>query len=325
MQNQPEFHWTAALSAVCFLASTGLAQDGVDFATVDVIEAEVGPNVGTQPRAARGVLGEAGEGDEIEGEQESRLYVGAGVDYTTAYYSRGLLYEDEGLILQPWLELSLEVWRGDEVTVSVIAGTWNSYQGEGTDAGTTDSTRENWYESDLYAGFGIATGNWYFEAEYQWYTSPSDAWDTVEELYFTAAYDDSEAMGAWSMQPTAVLAIETGDEANDGYATGTYLQLGVSPGVYPEEGAFEGWEITFPVSVGLSLSNYYEGDDGENDFFGFVSAGVTASRTLGLDESWGEWSVYGGIQALFLGDMTSTYNDGDDTVAILTLGVSIEF
>lgn len=324
----------AAFTALLALTPTALSQPEIagesdSYASFEINEGAVGPNVGTQPRRARFEDAEAAEADgadqAVGTQEDSRLWIGAGVEYTTAYFSRGFLFEDDGLILQPYLDLAFDVLRTDDTTVSVVAGTWNSYQDEATDAGTTDSFRENWYETDLYLGAALATGNWSFEASYYWYTSPSDAWETIEEVYFTAAYDDSEALGAWSMQPNVLLAIETGENANDGYTKGTYLQLGVTPGFEPEDGALAGWAFEFPVSVGLSLGNYYEGDDGENDFFGFASVGATATRTLDLDDSWGEWSVYAGVQALFLGDMASTWNDDDDLEAILTVGVSVEF
>ncbi|MFT5423833.1 MAG: hypothetical protein ACI89L_001622 [Phycisphaerales bacterium] len=326
MRIETSICWLVGATAFA-VVPTALAQDGTDYATVNINEDDVGPNVGSQPRSPRRTPTEEtqGEAPEIVSEEDSRLYVGFGVEYTTAYYSRGFLYEDNGLILQPYLDLSLDVIRTEDSTISLTMGTWSSYQDEATEAGTTDSFREDWYESDLYIGASLSTGNWYLEVDYYWYTSPSDAWDTIEEIYFSAAYDDSDDLGAWSLQPTAILAIEVGENANDGYHKGTYLQLGVSPGFTLEEGTFESWEITFPVSVGLSLGNYYEGDSGENDFFGFASVGATASLPLDLDESWGSWYFYAGVQALFLGETASSWNDDDDTDAILTVGLSIEF
>ena len=301
---------------------------GQELATFDTEPETVGPNVGSQPRTARErhELGNHNDDDSQEEGEESGLgvWVSLGLEYTSAYFSRGFLFEDDGLILQSWADVGAPVWETDDVGLEVLLGVWNSWHDAATDSGTDDSFREKWYETDLYLGLGIGMGNWYFESVYYWYTSPSDAWESIQELYFSAAYDDSEAMDDWSMQPTAILAIET-DNANDGYARGTYLQLGISPGFGFEEGSLEGLEITFPASVGLSVSNYYEGDDGENDFFGFASVGVTGTWSVPFEESWGDWSVCAGVQELFLGDTASSWNGDDETETVVTIGATVDF
>ncbi len=256
---------------------------------------------------------------------ESRFTIEFGVDVTSAYYCRGFLYEDSGLITQPYADVSLEVYRGQSTTLLALMGTWNSIHSEATDAGTTDSFLKDWYESDIYTGLGAEHGPWYFEALYYLYTSPSDAWSTIEELYLSAALDDSEHMGHMALQPSVLIAIETGDNANDGGRPGTYLELAISPGYAIEDGPLEGVEICFPASVGFSLSNYYEGDNGENDVFGFASVGTSICIPLALDDSWGSWSISAGIEVLFLGDAASTYNDDNETEAIFTAGISAEF
>jgi hypothetical protein len=298
-------------------------------ASVATYELEAGPNVGSQPRPPRNapppvIIQDDAESSTAVEVAESRFHIALGVDYTTAYFSRGYRFEDSGWIAQPYAELTLDVFRFEQATGTLLLGTWNSFHGQATDAGTSDSFRKTWYESDVYAGAGLNLGNVALEGRYYIETSPSDAWDTIEEVSVSVAYDDSEWLGAWSLQPTAVLYVETGSNAIDGQRKGTHLQLGVSPGFTVEEGALQDVAISFPVAVGLSLSNYYEGLNGENDFFGYLSVGAIASVPLGLDESWGGWTLSVGVQGLFLGDATSTFNDDDHAEVIGTLGVSIE-
>ena len=302
-------------------------QPGV--ATAETNELELGPNVGSQPKPARAASGVAtpkeGESAVPPEASDPRFHISLGADYTTAYFSRGYRFEDSGWIVQPYADLSLDVFRLEGATISLTLGTWNSFHGKATDAGTADGFTRSWYESDLYAGVGLVVGTWAFEARYYVESSPSDAFDSIEEIYLSVAFDDSEQLGEWSLSPTAALFIETGSDSIDGGRKGTYLQLGVSPGLSFDLGTMKGLEWSFPVSAGLSLGNYYEGGNGENDFFGYASVGTTLSVPLNLDKSWGSWTLRAGVQGLFLGDVTSTFNNGDHFEVIGTVGMSFEF
>lgn len=257
--------------------------------------------------------------------EPSRFHLTLGTDVTSAYFFRGIRQEDSALILQPYADAAFDIVRSENATISLKFGTWHSFHAEATGATTNDSFIKYWYEADLYAGLGLALGKWSFDARYIFYTSPSDAFGTVEEFDFTVAYDDSELLGPWSLKPAATLAVETGSNAADGGRRGTFLQLGISPGFAFDAGPVKNIAVTFPVSVGLSLSNYYEGTGGENDVFGFASVGAKASLPLNTDKSWGLWTLSAGVQALFLGDAASTFNYGDEAEIIGTVGISVSF
>jgi len=316
-------------------------------------EMGAGPNVGQQPRrtwsrwfegeeeAAPDADGTAHqeEDEEVAAETESRWHVYMGVDFATAYISRGFVWEDTGLIVQPWADVWLNVWRGEAATVSMTMGTWSSLHSQATWSGTSDDLREHWYELDLYAGAALEAGSWVLEGRYCWYTSPSDAWETIEEVYLSAAFDDSECLGAWALQPTMILAIETGNNANDGYDTGTYLQLGIEPGFGLEslgaEGDLAGVSVSFPVSIGLSLDDYYESEDDQgeyDDVFGYVSAGVSVAVPLAgeggvllADGSWGAWELTAGVQVVWMGDAAASFNEGDEVEVVGLMGIGLEF
>ena len=298
-------------------------EEGQTVVSAEGAEAEAGPNVGWQPRSPRQT--EGGEAGPSEGAEPSRLHLSLGADYTTAYFNRGYKIEDSGWIVQPFVDLSLDVFRLEDATVSITTGTWNSFQGAATDAGTSDQFTKYWYECDLYAGVGLTAGQWDFQARYYAYTSPSDAFETIEEIYLSGAFDDSELLGEWALHPSAIVAIEIGDVANDGEGTGSYLQLGIAPGFTFDAGSLTDLAVTFPASVGLSLHDYYEGPDGENDFFGYASVGAVLAVPLPVDKSWGEWTLRAGVQGLYLGDVTSEANDGNHFEVIGTAGVTVEF
>ena len=216
-------------------------------------------------------------------------------------------------------------YRLDDTTVFLVAGTWSSFNGAATDSATSDHFTRHWYEEDFYAGAGVTTGKWTFQGSYMFETSPSDAFQTVEHADLKVTFDDSTLLGAWSLLPTVLLLTETGPDTIDGGRPGTYLQLGFSPSVAVDGDSPSGTRVTFPATVGLSLSNYYEGLNGENDVFGFASVGAVLSIPLDFGKSAGAWTFRAGVQGMFFGDATSTFNDDDHFELITTVSLSIEF
>lgn len=312
------------LVAACVVSAatrSALAQDTSTMAGVTIEEIEAGPNAGWQPRPASERPVEPA--DETAA---SRFHATFGVDYTNKYFGRGIVTQTKGLIVQPYADLSLDFYRAEEFTLSAEFGTWDSIHDRRGSAATTDHTVSHWFESDLYTGVGASFDDWSLDARYFWYASPSGSFGTIEEVYFSAAFDDSKYLEEWAMNPSAVLTFETTlDQADGGSRKGSYFQLGVAPSVTFDVDKVKDVEVSFPVTVGMSLSNFYEGPGGQNDFFGYASIGASAGVPLALDKSWGEWKLKGGVQALFLGSATSAMNNDRHTEVIFNLGVEASF
>jgi hypothetical protein len=312
---------------VASVASTAFAQDeGPAVANVAEFNLDTltGPNVGepTLPRPP------APSPIEITPEEEPAINTGAvhlslGIDFTNAYFFRGLRQEDEGFLAQPWATVGFDIVNSDDWSLQAYVGTWNSLHTEETGAADTEDMIGMWYESDAYLGLTAATGAWELGAQYGWFTSPSSAFTTVEELQFSVAYDDSEAMGAWALSPSVVLVIETGDGTSDGRGKGAYLAGSVAPGF--DCTSFEGLAFSFPVIVGVSASDYYEHSDGSDDFFGFASAGAKAEYALPGSGRYGAWSCYVACNVLFLGDLAKEINEDEGTAFVVAAGVSMEY
>ncbi len=256
----------------------------------------------------------------------SAISVQINFDYTTAYFYRGIIQEDSGLILQPAAKLTANLHDSEDLRLDAFAGLWNSFHGQKTAASTSNDFVEYWYEADVYGGLTATTGKVSFTASYTFLTSPSDAFDTVQELGFTAALDDSAWLEAWALKPYATVAIETGSNASDGADsdTGVYLELGIGPGFVADVGSTP-VTLTFPVQIGLSLSDYYQDAAGNDDTFGFAQVGARASLPLGKPGRFGAWTLNGGVSLLFLGDNTKAFNSDDETEVIGTLGLQWNF
>lgn len=268
--------------------------------------------------------GEAAEEPADDGASPFSIQVN--FDYFTGYFFRGIVQEDSGLILQPAARLTVNLAQRGDVKFDVFAATWNSFHGQKTGSQTRGDFTEYWYESDVLGGATLTLGKVALTGQYVFLTSPNDAFETVQEFNAIIALDDSEWLGALSLKPYALFAVETGADALDGADsdTGVYLELGVAPGFAIPVGKKD-IAISFPVMVGLSLDNYYQNAQGEDETFGFVQVGARASVPLPIVEKYGAWTLNAGVAGLFLGDHTKEYNSGDDAEVIGNVGLQVNF
>lgn len=249
----------------------------------------------------------------------SDLSVSLGADLVTAYYFRGILQEDRGVIVQPWAELRLPFAATDAMRFEAIFALWNSFHSEATGAGTDDGFLRGWYEADLVAGVGVGCGAWSIDATYVAYTSPSDAFDTLQELILSVGVEDP-----WSLAPHAAIGFELGSDGALG-DPGIYLELGIEPGFEVPIGDAGALGISFPITIGLGLDDYYENPGGGDELFGYLDVGAVAAWTLPGDGALGAWTLTGAANLLLLGDANRAVN-GDENVEIVgRLGLSIAF
>ena len=244
------------------------------------------------------------------------ITLAAGVDFTTAYFFRGILQEDQGFIAQPWAEASFLLAPGrDRITdVSLTLGMWNSVHNTNTGHNRANDLGA-WYETDFY--FTLSAGvfeDWSVGLMWVAYTSPNDAFATIQEINVAVGYDDSafwermgvQAPGFSGLQPSVTLAFEVEDTAF-GTDEGVYLQLGIEPTISTViELDGNALMISFPMTLGLSLADYYEDNSGD-DAFGFLDVGIVASIPIGIiPAEYGVWELAGGVHLMLLGDSLET-------------------
>ncbi|HEX2483488.1 MAG TPA: hypothetical protein VHQ69_16545, partial [Methylomirabilota bacterium] len=90
---------------------------------------------------------------EAKGPNTGRVSISAGVDWTSAYFFRGIKQETEDLILQPYGELTFKLLddAGALTSLSLTAGMWNSlHTGPTGSDSLTASDPKVWYELDGY-------------------------------------------------------------------------------------------------------------------------------------------------------------------------------
>jgi len=249
------------------------------------------------------------------------------IDFVTAYWFRGIGQENEGIIVQPGATLTFPLFEtADGTSISGVVGTWNSFQ-DSTPGGS-------FYESDIIAGFSAGLPNG-VTVDFTYIDLYNPAGDGIfaEEFDLAVSLDDSEAWGGLGLNPSATLAHEVDGGSDAGGDQGTYLGLSIEP-VFEDILGSDSLKVdaSIPVTVGLSLDNYYEDAAGHSDTFGYLDLGLVLSTPLDdlIPAGLGSWTASFGVHYLYLGDtaqnISAAFGTGnDDSTVYGTFGLSTSF
>ena len=270
------------------------------------------PSVATAASAAPAAAPQA------EAQPAKRVTIATGFDFASAYLFRGLLQEDHGTIMPPYVDVGVSLYQGKGALKGVTAnfGNWNSFHSGPSGSGGHDSP---WYEADYYGSVTFALGNWKPGALFTSYTSPNNVFKTVNELAAVVAYDDSRS--AFPLSPKAIVAFELSGQADAGTKQGTYLELGIRPSVKLTGGKTP-LSAAIPAKIGLSLKDYYEGASGDSTF-GYFDTGAIASVAIPVGKT--SWEIHGGVDLVWLGDTTKALNGGKGFKPVGVIGLGITY
>jgi hypothetical protein len=236
--------------------------------------------------------------------EESWIHGDFGLNIVNEYISRGLVFENEGAILEPYLDLYVTVYSSDTGFLNKITlnmGLWDSFHSRKTQAGSNNL--KYWFESDFNPGVSITfLKNWTLSPNFFAFTSPSDAFITQTGLNVKLAFDDTDYLKAFALHPYATVLFEMNDgKVGSGKATsqGQYYEIGVGPSY-----AVGPVTLTLPVVVGLGSNHFYARNAG----FGYASVGLTASYAIPLPKKLGTWSINGGVAYYYLGNGLYDFN-----------------
>lgn len=202
-------------------------------------------------------------GGDARAEEDIPVSADVGVDWASRFVFRGVVYEDQGLIAQPWADLRLRLQKGDGALRSTAfnLGFWGSVHSEATDA---IQPPERIYEVDvapslcLEWGAGLSS-----ELRYTIFSSPSRAFSTAHEL---GLYTRSSL--AWlddrlSLKSELLIAAPTYTP----YARLTYAGLQTKPGYTLARGEHGSLTAYAPLRLGLNLQG--EDEVGRTDPLGY--------------------------------------------------------
>jgi hypothetical protein len=234
----------------------------------------------------------------------AQVAVGAGVDFPSLYYFRGVRQEaDPKFTMQPWVDVGGTLRESDGSLKGITAnvGLWNSWHTGSSGTGEFPDGTEGpglFYETDFYATVNLGFGGFALATTYTVYMYPDPDFDTIHEIAFKGTF-------ANMLSPYALLAIEMDD--CEGCPKGTYLELGVAPS-FPLTDQEGGPTLGVPVKLAFDVDEYYGIDESG---FGFFSAGGVVTYPMGALGG-GSWSIRGGLDLLFLSDVLESYNAKED-------------
>lgn len=263
------------------------------------------------------------EAQESESPNQGNISASVGTTITSAYFFRGNLQEDNGIIVQPSAELGASLYEGENSSLSANLGVWYSLHSEHTGDIAPTPGRSAVYEEDVYAGLSYGYSNWTFGLSYVFYTSPNDAFSTLEEVHYSVSYDDSDALGDYALSPSILIA--QGVDNHVAADEGTYLELGISPGATLVDSEKHPVDLTVPVSVGLGLDGWYFDSNGNEETLGYFKIGPHVSVPLTSGTDYGSVTLSGGLDYYQLtADSTENLNNGDssEVVGSISLGLS---
>ncbi|MHA3773605.1 hypothetical protein ACXR0O_18880 [Verrucomicrobiota bacterium sgz303538] len=257
----------------------------------------------------------------VEKAKESCITGDIGINVVSQYISRGVIFENQGAILQPYADLYFKLYEGEGFLnkVQLNLGIWNSFQSRKTDAGVADdngsarrhgSTTDSWYEFDFTAGISFTFAKyWTFTPSYYTFLSPNDGFATFQGLNLKLAFDDTEFLGAFALHPYVQVLFELENKAGTGPDEGVYYEVGIAPS-FPIGPV----TATIPITAGFGSDGFYGSlnqhtGQVDNEWFGYVSAGINLSYGLTfIPECFGKWSVSAGYTYYYLGDGTRDFN-----------------
>jgi uncharacterized protein (TIGR02001 family) len=253
------------------------------------------------------------------------LTITGNIDFLNRYMFRGIRQNSTGAAIWPSFDLGIAAFsgKGGLKSAGINVGTWNSLHTG--DTGREGPSGKLWYESDFYATLGLGFGGGVsLGTTYTAYTSPNNSFSTVKEIMFKVSVDDSGSLGKAAFKPYVIYAFEidtapgTG-QADGGTNAGKYLELGVAPGYSSSK-----FSLAAPIKVGLSAGDYYE-LAGTDNKFGYLSIAGIVTVPLGGTTSFGAWNVHVGGEYQKLGDTTKSFNGGEGSQFIGSVGVGFSY
>lgn len=242
-----------------------------------------------------------------------------GVNAVSAYFSRGIVQENQSAIIEPYADLYFKLYEGDGFLnkATLNLGVWDSVHETHTGA-IPGSTTAAWYETDALAGVSLTFLKVLtLTPSYYAFLSPNDAFQTFQGVNVNLALDDTQWLGAFALHPHFTTLFEISNKAGLGSDKGVYYEVGVAPALP----TFAGLAISFPINVGFGSHGFYAGDG-----FGYASAAVAASYALPfIPACLGAWSLNGSATYYYLHDNLATVDVGRHNDFVFSGGLGLTF
>ena len=302
------------------LKTINLKSAVVALALGGLIAAPASSKAGTETKATDGKASK----NVVEQTKQPCVTGDLGVNFVSEYISRGLVYENQGAIAQPYTDVYFKLYQGEGAinTVQFQLGVWSSLQGHVSNyypfvqtAISKYSGVRDWFEFDYTGALSVtflknytATFS-YIEADY-----PSSVYvNPNRNLQLGIAMNDSDYLGVFALHPHFNVLYElvtnsasyignteiTGPGAAGINPGGWYYEIGIAPNYTFLPKSSYPITVTVPATLGLGdQSGFYA-----HNVFGYFTTGLNVSVPLAfIPTCFGAWTTNAGFNYYYLGN-----------------------
>jgi hypothetical protein len=247
------------------------------------------------------------------------LMYSGGLDFASAYYFRGYLQADHGVIAQPYLNIFTTKTVQEGLVVSPYISLFNS-----THFAPNNRMADM---SDVMLGAVTMWNGFSIDSRYAYYTMSPLMREPVHELGTKVSYN---ILAPFEVEPLKPFAVKPfvgvyGEFIPEQDTTQLFVNLGVEPTWRFEVGGTK-VGLGLPTEWGLGGNRYYFNSDGSNAALGYFSTSLTASVELPVPERFGLWFLNTSVQYLHLSaDSVQAANNNDNDVCIGKIGLSFVY
>jgi len=278
----------------------------------------------------------------IEPENAARFSIDAGVDFLSGYFYRGMGRSQGRLVIQPWVDADLRIYGGPDHKNEILNGVHLTFGARTShlfgDPRLKQDQDERWFDLQWRGGVEMHVfDRWRVGLEYENIENIRSSWRDVHQFNAYAKFDDSDPNYSWSLQPHILFSYEYEKQSDAGFLSralyedkrfksGIYMQAGIRPEFEVFKISGKPAKLALPVTIGLSLDDYFQDTDADDSFFGYVDVGANLNIPLwSMPTDSGsrqlEWSLDLGVNALILGssirDINETVGVGDHDVQVI--------
>ena len=240
----------------------------------------------------------------------------AGFNFVSAYFSRGILQENQGAIFEPYADLYFSLYEGTGFVnkVSLNMGVWASVHSH--HPGVV-STTPAWYEFDWMPGVSVTFAkNFTLTASYYEFDSPNDSFAAARSLNVNLAYNDTDLLGKFALHPHFTYLRELEGKAGLGTKQGNYFEVGIAPAL-PALGPVT---VSLPATAGFGSSGFYAGTG-----FGYFSVGPNIAVALPIPARLGSWTFNTSATYYRLAGNVATADLGRKNDWVFSGGLAVTF
>lgn len=243
--------------------------------------------------------------------KKSRISGDLGLTILNAYNTRGIIVQNDGVIFQPYVNVYLNLYRGEGIinSVSIQAGLWGDLSSnlKVSDPSRDEATR-HFTELDFIPGASVTfLKRFTLTLLYNRYIAPAGGYNSGQWLQGILGYDDSGLIFPnFSFQPLFKALYELPSDTPAGLRGHSWY---FEPSLTPNYTFFA--NTKYPLNVGLNFTlglgtEFYAGEA-----FGYFAFGPQVSVPLGfIPSDFGKWTVSAGYRHYYLGETTAAIAPG---------------